>query len=120
MLASERAAGIAAAKTKIAGETGVSQLGERLAAGEVIIIDGAMGTELQRRGVPMDKVAWSAAAIASHPDTIREIHEDYIRAGAEVIIANTFGAARHVLARASLGERVGELNRRAVHQQPCQ
>ena len=87
---------------------------ERLAAGEVIIIDGAMGTELQRRGVPMDKVAWSAAAIATHPDTIREIHEDYIRAGAEVVITNTFGAARHVLARASLGERVRELNRRAV------
>jgi S-methylmethionine-dependent homocysteine/selenocysteine methylase len=96
------------------GEVGLSQLQERLAAGEVVIIDGAMGTELQRRGVPMDKVAWSAAAIATHPDTIREIHEDYIRAGADVIITNTFGAARHVLARASLGEKVAELNKRAV------
>ncbi len=92
----------------------MSKLDERLANGEVIITDGAMGTELQRRGVPMDKVAWSAAAIASHPDVIRDIHEDYIRAGAEVTIANTFGAARHVLAQAALGERVVELNRRAV------
>jgi len=92
----------------------VSKLDQRLAKGEVIITDGAMGTELQRRGVPMDKAAWSAAAIASHPDTIREIHEDYIRAGAEVTIANTFGAARHVLAQAALGQRVPELNRRAV------
>ncbi len=92
----------------------MSNLDQRLANGEVIITDGAMGTELQRRGAPMDKVAWSAAAIASHPDIIRDIHEDYIRAGAQVTIANTFGAARHVLARASLGERVVELNRRAI------
>ncbi len=92
----------------------MTTLENRLASGEVIVIDGAMGTELQRRGVPMDKVAWSAAAIVSHPDTIREVHEDYIRAGASVIIANTFACARHVLAQAKLGERVGELNRRAV------
>ena len=92
----------------------MSKLNQRLAKGEVIITDGAMGTELQRRGVPMDKVAWSAAAIASHPDTIRDIHEEYIKAGAEVTIANTFGAARHVLAQASLGQRVSELNRRAI------
>lgn len=92
----------------------MSKLEQRLADGEVIVIDGAMGTELQRRGVPMDRVAWSAAAIATHPETIREVHEDYIRAGAEVIIANTFGTARHVLAQAALGERVEELNRRAV------
>lgn len=92
----------------------MSKIEQRLAKGEVIVLDGAMGTELQRRGVPMDKVAWSAAAIASHPDVIREIHEDYIRAGAGVTIANTFGAARHVLAQASLGERVVELNRRAI------
>ncbi len=86
----------------------------RLASGEVILIDGAMGTELQRRGVPMDKVAWSAAAIASHPEVIQQVHEDYIRAGASVTIANTFSTARHVLAQAKLGERVVELNRRAV------
>ena len=86
----------------------------RLASGEVILIDGAMGTELQRRGVPMDKVAWSAAAIASHPEVIQQVHEDYIRAGASITIANTFSAARHVLAQAKLGERVVELNRRAI------
>ena len=72
------------------------ELRERLANGEVIITDGAMGTELQRRGVPMDKVAWSAAAIASHPDIIRAIHEAYIPAGAEGTIAPTCGAAPHV------------------------
>ncbi|MFQ5773202.1 MAG: homocysteine S-methyltransferase family protein [Kiloniellaceae bacterium] len=90
------------------------ELQERLERGEVILLDGAMGTELQRRGVPMDRVAWSGAAIATHPDVIRDIHEDYIRAGADVIITNTFGAARNVLEPAGLGARAGELNRRAV------
>ena len=69
----------------------------RLDAGEVLILDGAMGTELQRRGVPMDDVAWDAAALATHPNLVREVHEDYIEAGAEVIITNTFATARHVL-----------------------
>src|SRR5918998_371330 len=53
---------------------------ERLDAGEIVILDGAMGTELQRRGVPMDEVAWDAAALATHPDLVREVHEDYIKA----------------------------------------
>jgi S-methylmethionine-dependent homocysteine/selenocysteine methylase len=76
---------------------------ERLDAGEVLILDGAMGTELQRRGVPMDDVAWDAAALATHPDLVREVHEDYIKAGADVIITNTFATARHVLEPAGMG-----------------
>jgi len=92
----------------------MQELVERLGRGEVVILDGAMGTELQRRGVPMDRVAWSGAAIATHPQIVRAIHEDYIRAGADIIITNTFGASRHVLEPAGLGERVGELNRTAV------
>ncbi len=89
-------------------------LDERLDAGEIIILDGAMGTELERRGVPMDGVAWSAAAMLTHPETVRAAHEDYIRAGADVIIANTFGTSRHVLEPAGLGEEVRTLNLRAV------
>jgi len=92
----------------------MEELVERLGRGEVVILDGAMGTELQRRGVPMDRVAWSGAAIATHPQVVRAIHEDYIRAGADIIITNTFGASRHVLEPAGLGERVGELNQSAV------
>ena len=86
----------------------------RIERGDVIILDGAMGTELQRRGVPMDRVAWSAAALATHPEVIRAIHEDYIRAGADVIITNSFSTARHVLEPAGLGDRVRALNQRAV------
>ena len=92
----------------------MSTLQQRLDGGEVIVLDGAMGTELEKRGVPMDDAAWSAAALATHADTVREVHEDYIRAGADLIITNTFAAARHVLEPAGMGEQFRELNIRAV------
>ena len=92
----------------------MSTLQQRLDSGEVVILDGATGTELERRGVPMDDAAWDAAALITHPDTVREVHEDYISAGADVIITNTFATARHVLEPADMGDQFGELNTRAV------
>ena len=46
-------------------------LEERLAHGQVIILDGAAGTELDRRGVPMHEHAWSAAALRTHSEIVR-------------------------------------------------
>jgi len=86
----------------------------RLTAGEVVIIDGGMGTQLQAEGVPMDKVAWSARANLERPEVVQRVHEAYIRAGAEVIIANTFAAGRASLGPAGLGGRVAEANVAAV------
>src|SRR5215207_815215 len=91
----------------------MSALQRRLDGGETVLLDGAMGTELERRGVPMDAVAWDAALL-THPATVREVHEDFIRAGADVITTNTFATARHVLEPAGMGERFRELNARAV------
>jgi S-methylmethionine-dependent homocysteine/selenocysteine methylase len=86
----------------------------RASAGEVIVIDGGMGTELEARGVPMDTHAWSANANVAAADLVQLIHEDYIRAGAEVIITNTFSTCRPPLVAAGLGERVHEINRGAA------
>ncbi len=87
---------------------------QKLEANEIVLIDGATGTELQRRGVPMDMVAWSGAAVLSHPDIVRETHEDYIRSGSRVIIANTFGSTRQMLEPAGFGDQVETVNRSAV------
>jgi len=87
---------------------------ETLDAGEVLLIDGGMGTELQRRGVPMDEVAWSGAAVFTNPDAVRETHEDYIRAGARVITTNTFGSTRQMLEPAGYGDQVEAVHRNAV------
>jgi S-methylmethionine-dependent homocysteine/selenocysteine methylase len=85
-----------------------------LDADEIVLIDGATGTELQRRGVPMDQVAWSGAAVLTHPDIVRETHEDYIRAGARVITTNTFGSTRQMLEPAGYGDQVETAHRGAV------
>jgi len=79
-----------------------------------LIIDGGTGTEIEKRGVPMDGAAWCAVAHDTHPEIVRGVHEDYIEAGAEVIIANTFTTSRHVLEEVGLRDRFEELNRRGV------
>ena len=92
----------------------VTTLDERLARDDIVIIDGGVSTEIQRRGVGMDAKVWSGEAHMARPDIVREVHESYIRAGAEVIIANTFATARHVLEAKGLGAQFRENNRRAV------
>lgn len=86
----------------------------RLRAGEILILDGGVGTELQRRGVAMDSVAWCAIADRADREILRGVHADYIEAGADIITANTFSTARHVLEGAGLGDMTEEVNRAAV------
>lgn len=92
----------------------VKQLSERLAYSRPVLLDGATGTELQRRGVPMNGVAWCGLAVAFHPDIVRQVHFDYIQAGAEVIITNTFASGRHLLRAAGAEEITESVNREAV------
>ena len=92
----------------------MTTLQERLDDNDVIILDGAIGTELQLRGAPMDGMAWCAVATKTQPDILRGLHEDYIRAGADVITSNTYSSSRHVLEAAGLGDETVEINRRAV------
>ena len=86
----------------------------RLAAGGMVIVDGGTGSQLRAEGVPMDDLAWSARANLSHPGVVRRVHEQYIRAGAEVIIANTYAAGRAALEPAGLGGEVAKVNRSAM------
>src|SRR3989442_4636002 len=66
-----------------------SRLKHRLGRGEIVILDGGIGSEMLRRGV-----TWEGHKVESEPDAIRSIHFDYIRAGADVITTNTFQLAR--------------------------
>lgn len=93
----------------------ISWLEDRLGGnGAPVVIDGGMGTQLEKSGVPMDGKVWNARAVLSHPDEVRQAHEDFINAGAEVIITNTFSAARHMLEPGDLGDQVREINLNAV------
>ena len=89
-------------------------LDEKIAAGDVIVLDGGTGTEIARLGGAMDAAAWCAVANRTHPDTVRRVHESYLEAGADVIIANTFATCRHVLDGAGLGDETVAINRCAV------
>jgi len=93
---------------------GYERLKQRLAAGETIILDGPTGTELQRRGAPMDPGAWCGPATLTYEPLLTQIHADYIAAGADVITANTFASSRLMLARSGLGDSVREINERAI------
>jgi S-methylmethionine-dependent homocysteine/selenocysteine methylase len=90
------------------------ELAGRLADGDVVIVDGGTGTQLQAEDVPMDDEAWSGRANLEQPEVVQRVHEAYIRAGAEVIIANTYAASRAALEPAGLGGRVADANRNAV------
>ncbi len=69
------------------------QIARKLAAGAAIIIDGGTGTDVQKRGAPMDGATWCAEVNLTHPAIVEAVHRDYIDAGAEVIIANTFATS---------------------------
>ena len=68
----------------------LATLTAKLARGEAVILDGGMGTEIKRRGFAAGSSELSVAAMLESPEGIREIHEDFIRAGAEVTITNTY------------------------------
>ena len=92
----------------------ISDPGEILAPGALVLLDGATGTELDRRGVNVSMPIWSATAIIEAPEVLREIHRDYLIAGAHVITANTFRTHKRSLSRVGLGERASELTSLAV------
>jgi S-methylmethionine-dependent homocysteine/selenocysteine methylase len=85
-----------------------------LATKPLLIHDGAMGTELQQRGVDVSMPLWSARSLITHPCVVRQIHEEYVGAGADIITANTFRTNRRALNRAGIGQRTEELTRLAV------
>ena len=86
----------------------------RLSNGDVVLIDGATGSEIERRGVAMIDKVWSGVAVLDHPDVVQAVHEDYIRRGAELVIANTYACSRHVLEQAGFGDEFERVNRIGV------
>jgi S-methylmethionine-dependent homocysteine/selenocysteine methylase len=85
-----------------------------LRRGESLLMDGALGTELERRELPIEGEGWSALAVRDHGEVIRDIHRDYLDAGARLHIVNSFALAQHVLEPIGLGADFEALNRRSV------
>lgn len=86
----------------------------RLTQPRPLLLDGATGTELERRAVDVGLPLWSANALLTAPEVLRQIHADYMRAGAEIITADTFRTHRRNLVVAGMGHRAEELTHMAV------
>src|SRR5262245_22202829 len=91
---------------------------DRLARGERLLLDGATGSEVAKRGVYVSKGStpdklgpWSATANLDAPEVVRQVHEDYLRLGADVITSNNFWTSRPKLAEVGLAERWEEIAR---------
>lgn len=81
---------------------------ERIAENRTVLFDGALGTEIMRRGSPSEH--GSEIINVEDPGLLKSIHADYFAAGCDVATTNSFGANRIKLAGFGLGERAGELN----------
>jgi 5-methyltetrahydrofolate--homocysteine methyltransferase len=77
-----------------------------------VVTDGAWGTQLQSRGLPVGACpdAWNL----SHADAVEAVARAYVEAGSQIILTNTFGANRFILARHDLADRVAEVNAAGV------
>ncbi len=84
----------------------------RLHAGQILVADGATGTQLQAMGLEAGQApeVW----LFEQPDQIRALHRGYVQAGSDIILTCTFGGTRYRLEGHGLGDRVAEVNRRAA------
>ena len=85
---------------------------ERLAVGEVLISDGATGTNMQERGLTLGTPpeAW----LFENPAAVIQLHRDFIAAGSQILLTDTFGGTSLRLVHAGMGDKVAEANRRGV------
>src|SRR5210317_796646 len=78
----------------------------------VFILDGGMGTQLMARKVEASKC--NDYLGIETPETIQAIHADYMRAGSDAVISNSFGASQIGLAKYDLAEQCREINQAAA------
>ena len=96
---------------------------DRLASGEKFLMDGGTGSEVQRRGADVligataetELLAWSATANIDYADVVQQVHQDYLRCGADVLISNNFWTTRGRLDMIGLGDRWEEYAEAAAH-----
>jgi len=90
----------------------MSILLDRLAAGNILISDGAMGTLLQTKGLQLGECpeSWNV----SHPDVVRGIAEAYIAAGSDIVETNSLGGTRYKLREYGVADKVTEFNTAAA------
>jgi len=85
---------------------------DRIKAGDILISDGATGTNLQARGLPVGQP--SDVWVLENPQEVIRLHRDFIAAGSNLILTNTFGGSRTNLSKRGLTDKIALMNQRAV------
>lgn len=93
---------------------GMKSIVERLNEKTPVILDGAIGTELFRRGVETRLPCWSAHALLHRPELVQRVHEDYVRVGAEILTTNTFRTSFRSLNKSGFGHLSKQMTNLAV------
>ncbi len=93
-------------------EPNMRKIAERIQAGETLVSDGAWGTFLQKSGLQPGECPeiWNI----EHPQTVRQIAADYVKAGAQLVESNSFGGTGFKLRHYGLEERVADINSAAA------
>ena len=87
---------------------------EKLDNGKLVILDGAMGSELEKNGAQMDKKLWCGTSSIKFPEIVRKVHEDYIEAGADVITTNTYASTPISMKNYGFENSIEEYNKKSV------
>ena len=87
---------------------------EKLDNGKLVILDGAMGSELEKNGAQMDKKLWCGTSSIKFPEIVKKVHEDYIEAGADVITTNTYASTPISMKNYGFENSIEEYNKKSV------
>ena len=81
---------------------------QRLKNNDTIILDGAIGAELEKKGAKMHKDLWCGTCSVESPDLVKKVHEDYILAGADIITTNTYATTPIAMKQYGFNDQINE------------
>ena len=87
---------------------------KKLDNGKLVILDGAMGSELEKNGAQMDKDLWCGTSSIKFPEIVKKVHEDYINAGVDVITTNTYASTPISMRNYGYEEFIEDYNKKSV------
>ena len=87
---------------------------KRLGNNDTIILDGAIGAELEKKGAKMHKDLWCGTCSIESPDLVKKVHEEYIFAGADIITTNTYATTPIAMKQYGFKDQINEFNIRSV------
>ena len=87
---------------------------QKLDNNDTIILDGAIGAELEKKGAKMHKDLWCGTCSEESPDLVKKVHEEYISAGADIITTNTYATTPIAMKQYGFEDQIYNYNKKSV------